>query len=151
MSFHSANGTRGARQPKAGRLSRWFNAFMMNRIRRTGGRAMGFDALVLTTVGAKSGQPRTNPVGYFTDGDGWLIVASAAGAPKNPAWYYNIAAHPDRVRIELRGQHLDVVATQLHGEARARAWAKITTEAPQFAKYEEKTDREIPVIRLARR
>lgn len=97
-------------------------------------------------------RPRTTPVGYFAEGkDSWLIAASAAGAPKNPAWYYNIAAHPDQVRIELGGRQIDVTATQLHGDERDRAWQKITTEVAQFAKYEQKTDREIPVIRLTPR
>ena len=60
---------------------------------------LGFDALILTTVGAKSGAERTNPVGCFPGKDGsWLIVASVAGPARNPAWYHNIAAHPERGR-----------------------------------------------------
>ena len=85
MSFDTTNGTKGARQPRGGRLLQWMNRFMMNRIRRSGGKTMGMNALVLTTVGRKSGQPRSTPVGFFADGENrWLIVASAAGAPKNP-------------------------------------------------------------------
>ena len=107
---------------------------------------------MLTTVGRKSGQPRRTPVGYFTDGpDAGLIVASAAGAPNNPAWYHNIAAHPDRVRLEIGALHVDVAAEQLHGYARANAWRTVIAAAAQFGKYEQKTDREIPVIRLTRR
>lgn len=92
MSFNTRNGTRGARQPKAGRLMKWFNERAAKRIRRKGGKFAGFNALVLTTIGAKSGTERTTPVGWFPSGgdDSWLIVASAAGAAKNPAWYYNI-------------------------------------------------------------
>jgi deazaflavin-dependent oxidoreductase (nitroreductase family) len=152
MSFDTPNGTRGARQPRAGHMMRWFNRRAMNRIRRKGGKFMGMDALVLTTIGRKSGTERSNPVGWFPGKDGsWLIVASAAGAPKNPAWYYNIAAHPDKVQIELAGRKVAVTAEQLQGTERDEAWRQITTAAPRFAQYQEKTDRELPVIRLVPR
>jgi deazaflavin-dependent oxidoreductase (nitroreductase family) len=110
---------------------------------------MGFNALVLTTVGRKSGLERTSPVGWFPGTDGsWLIVASAAGAPGNPAWYYNIAAHPDKIQIEVEGRKQAVTAAQLHGAERAEAWTQITAAAPRFAQYQQKTDRELPIIRL---
>jgi deazaflavin-dependent oxidoreductase (nitroreductase family) len=153
MSFNTPNGTRGARQPKAGRLMTWFNGWNAKKIRRKGGKIMGFNALVLTTVGAKSGTERTTPVGWFPAGDedSWLIVASAAGAPKNPAWYHNIAAHPDKITIEMGGGKVPVTAEQLHGPDREQAWQRITEAAPRFATYETKTDREIPIIKLTRR
>jgi deazaflavin-dependent oxidoreductase (nitroreductase family) len=153
MSFNTRNGTRGARQPKAGPLMTWFNNWNAKKIRRKGGKIMGFDALVLTTIGARSGAERTSPVGWFPTGDddSWLIVASAAGAPKNPAWYYNLAAHPDKVTIEMGGRRIPVTAEQLHGAEREEAWQRITKTAPRFAQYETKTDRELPVIRLTRR
>lgn len=152
MTFTTRNGTRGARQPKASRLLTWFNNRSAKRIRTKGGKFMGFDALVLTTIGAKSGEARVSPVGWFpgTD-DSWLIVASAAGGPKNPAWYYNLAAHPDKVKIEMAGRTIPVTAEQLHGDDRTEAWRKITAASPRFQQYQEKTDRELPVIRLTRR
>jgi len=152
MSFDTLAGTRGARQP-TGPVMRWLNKLMAKRIRRTGGgRFLGFNALVLRTVGRKSGLERENPVGWFPAAEGsWLIVASAAGAARNPAWYYNIAAHPDKVRIEIEGREIAVTAEQLHGAERAQAWEQITTAAPRFAQYQQKTDREIPVIRLVPR
>ncbi|WP_410788484.1 nitroreductase/quinone reductase family protein [Kribbella sp. C-35] len=152
MSFDTRAGTRGARQPK-GRLLRWMNTLMARRIgRRGGGKFMGFDALVLRTVGRKSGVERTTPVGWFAAPDGSrLIVASAAGAPGNPAWYYNLAANPDKVRIDLDGRTIDVRAEQLHGPERDEAWKLITTASPRFAEYQVKTDRELPVIRLVER
>jgi deazaflavin-dependent oxidoreductase (nitroreductase family) len=150
MAFDTRAGTRGARQPSAGLMMRSINNMAAGRIRRSG-KMMGFNALILTTVGAKSGAQRTNPVGWFpgTD-DSWLIVASANGGPRNPAWYYNIAAHPDKVRIEVNGQVVPVTAEQLHGAERDQAWQQISTSSPRFGKYQEKTDREIPVIRLVR-
>jgi deazaflavin-dependent oxidoreductase (nitroreductase family) len=153
MSFNTPNGTRGARQPKAGWLMTWFNGWNAKKIRRKGGKIMGFDALVLTTIGAKSGAERTTPVGWFPTGDddSWLVVASAAGAPKNPAWYYNIAANPDKVTIEMGGRRIPVTAEQLHGPERDQAWQRVTEAAPRFAAYETKTDREIPIIKLTRR
>jgi deazaflavin-dependent oxidoreductase (nitroreductase family) len=148
MSFDTPAGTRGGRQP-AGWALRWGNKLMARRIRRKGGKVMGFNALVLTTIGRKSGRERTNPVGWFPGKDGsWLIVASANGAIGNPAWYYNIAAHPDKVQIELDGRKIPVTAEQLHGAERDQAWQQITATAPRFAQYEQKTDRELPVIRL---
>jgi deazaflavin-dependent oxidoreductase (nitroreductase family) len=110
---------------------------------------MGFNALVLTTIGRRSGIERSNPVGWFPGPDGSrLIVASANGAVDNPGWYYNLAAHPDNVRIEVDGRTIKVTAEQLHGADREQAWQQITTAAPRFAQYQEKTDRELPIIRL---
>ena len=152
MSFDTTAGTRGGRQP-AGFAFRWGNKLMARRIRRKGGgKFAGLNALVLTTVGRKTGAERTTPVGWFPGPDGsWLIVASAAGAKGNPAWYYNIAAHPDQVQIEVEGRTVAVVAEQLHGTERAEAWQQITAAAPRFAQYQQKTDRELPIIRLVPR
>ncbi len=133
-------------------MARWANKLAAGRIRRKGGKFMGFNALILTTIGRKSGAERTNPVGWFPGKDGsWLIVASAAGAAGNPAWYYNIAAHPDKVRIEVEGRTVAVVAEQLHGAERTEAWQQIVATAPRFGGYQQKTDREMPVIRLVAR
>ena len=152
MSFDTRRGTRGAWQP-SGPILRWVNGIVTRRLRRRGGRRMlGFDTLILTTVGRHSGAERTNPVGWFPGKDGsWLVVASANGAANNPAWYYNIAAHPDRVRIEVDGRTVAVTAEQLRDGERAEAWQQITTTAPRFAQYQRKTDRELPVIRLVPR
>jgi deazaflavin-dependent oxidoreductase (nitroreductase family) len=153
MGFDTPAGTRGARQPRAGLMLRWVNKLAASRIRRTG-KMMGldFNALILTTIGRKSGLERTNPVGWFPGNDGsWLIVASAAGAARNPAWYHNIAAHPGQVKIELTGRTIPVTAEQLHGAERDEAWQQITTAASRFADYQRKTDRELPIIRLTPR
>ena len=147
MAFDTPNGTRGARQPGRSRIERWGNQRMVERIRRKGDRSG--KKLVLVTIGKKSGLERMTPVAWFpSEGETRLIVASASGAPRNPSWYYNIAAHPDEVRIEFAGQRIEVTAEQLHGADRASAWRMITTKSPGFARYERITDRVVPVIRL---
>lgn len=150
MALDTPNGTRGARQPGHSRLEQWGNRMMVDRIRRKGDRSG--TKVVLVTVGRKTGEERMNPVRWFpAGGEARYIVASASGAAKNPAWYWNIRSHPDRVRIEFAGQRIDVVPEQLHGAERGAAWAQITAAAHGFAKYERITDREIPVIRLTPR
>jgi deazaflavin-dependent oxidoreductase (nitroreductase family) len=98
-------------------------------------------------------QPGTGgPVGRFPGPDGsWLIVASAAGAARNPAWYHNLTAHPDQVWIELPGGKVAVTAVQLHGTERDQAWQQIITAVPRFAAYQQATDRQLPIIRLVPR
>ena len=116
---------------------------MLNRVRRKGkAPGLGFDALVLTTIGRKSGAERQTPVGWFpSEDDSRLIVASAAGAARTPAWYYNLAAHPDQVWIETPDGKVAVTAEQLHGAEREEAWPQVTAAAPRFAKYQQATDR----------
>ena len=149
--FDTPAGTRGP-SLAAGRLNQWLDRQMAKRVvRKIFSRFFHFDALVLKTIGRKSGMERTTPVCWFPGGDGtWLIVAAAGGTAVNPAWYYNIAAHPDRVQIEIDGRTVAVTAEQLHGAERAQAWAQITAAARRFARFQEKTDRELPVIRLRR-
>jgi deazaflavin-dependent oxidoreductase (nitroreductase family) len=154
VSFQAASGTRGRRVTGiGGPVGRWLTQQIIKQIRRNGKvPILGFSALVLTTIGAKSGLERTTAVGSFRGKDGgWLIVASAAGGRKNPAWFHNLAAHPDQVRIEAAGQKVTVVPEQLHGAERDEAWQQITATAPRYAKDARKTDRQLPVIRLASR
>jgi deazaflavin-dependent oxidoreductase (nitroreductase family) len=142
------NGTRGQQTPPGFVMPvmGWF----MRLSHRLGARRMdGQPVILLGTRGAKTGQPRTTPVMSFPEGDtSWLVVASFAGAQKHPAWFGNMAAHPDDVWVEVDGRHVAVTPTSLSGEDRAQAWKRITSEAPRFAGYQEKTDREIPVVRL---
>ena len=152
MAFEkTASGTRGSRAGSfGGPVGRWLNNQMIRRSRRKGGHMMGMDTLVLTTIGAKTGQRRETLLGSFSDGDdAWVIVASAGGAAKNPAWYYNLAAHPDQAEVEIGSRKAKVMATQLAGAERDAAWQRITAAQPRYSGYETKTDREIPVIRLA--
>jgi deazaflavin-dependent oxidoreductase (nitroreductase family) len=112
-------------------------------------RLRGMRLLDLTTIGAKSGQRRTVPLQWFPDGkDAWLIVASLGGASQHPAWYINLAKNPDQVWITLGKRTVRVTPESLKGAEREVAWQRIVRESPGYAAYQEKTDREIPVVRL---
>jgi deazaflavin-dependent oxidoreductase (nitroreductase family) len=107
------------------------------------------DGLVLLhTVGAKSGEPRVNPLAAIPDGDGWLVAASAAGAEKHPAWYFNLSANPD-VTVETPQGTVGATAVELEGAEYDTGWAKFTARSSAFADYQERAgDRRIPVVRL---
>jgi deazaflavin-dependent oxidoreductase (nitroreductase family) len=142
------SGTHGARTPPRA-LMRILMPLMERIHRRSGDRFRGGHLLYLTTVGAKSGEQRTNPVARFDDGaGGWYVVASYGGSARHPGWYHNIVAHPDQVFAETGGTKRRVAVEQLAGEARDAAWAQITAKAPTFNDYTAKTDRQLPVLRL---
>jgi deazaflavin-dependent oxidoreductase (nitroreductase family) len=112
-----------------------------------GGMFEGMPLLLLHHTGAKSGMTRINPLVYQQDGNRYVIFASKAGAPTNPDWYHNLKAHPN-VKIEVGSDTIDVVASEADGEERDRLFRTQVERAPQFAEYEQKTDRVIPVIVL---
>ena len=105
--------------------------------------------LLLHTTGAKSNQPRTNPLVYIADGGNFVIAASKAGAPTNPDWYYNIVAHPD-VTLEVGTERFPAHAIVAEGQERDRLYNQIVATNPGFAEYEKKTTRRIPVVVLKR-
>jgi deazaflavin-dependent oxidoreductase (nitroreductase family) len=134
------------------KLNWWMDRQMARRSVRKVSALFGFDVAILTTIGHRSGARRTSQVCWFRDKDGsWLIVAAAGGTRVNPAWYYNIAAHPDQVQIEIDGRSIEVTAEQLHGAERAEAWQQITTAAHRFSGFQDQTDREFPILRLTPR
>jgi deazaflavin-dependent oxidoreductase (nitroreductase family) len=129
-----------------------FNAQIIDEFHANEGRVGGlFESLTLLLLhhtGAKSGQSRINPLAYQSDAGRYVIFASKAGAPSNPDWYYNLKAHPD-VKIEVGTDTLDVVAEELTGEERDRIYRTQAERVPQFAEYEQKAGRVIPVIALS--
>jgi deazaflavin-dependent oxidoreductase (nitroreductase family) len=143
-------------QKQPGTLSTWFqrrmNARTMTRFRRKGSRFMGMDLLILHTVGRRSGQPRESPLTWFADGDdAWLVVASGGG-DRHPDWYANLTAHPGRASVEFHGRDAVAVTPQrLDDAGRAGAWQRITAAQPRYAKYQRKSAREYPVVRLTAR
>lgn len=130
-----------------------FNRQVIEEFRANGGRVggpiEGGRLLLLTTTGARSGAPHTTPLGYLPDGDGRvLVIASAGGAPKHPAWYHNLVAHP-RVTVEAGVFAYEAQAVVLEGAERDRAFARAVDSDPGWSEYQEKTDRVLPVVALA--
>ncbi|MCH1866187.1 nitroreductase/quinone reductase family protein [Nocardioides sp. CFH 31398] len=112
----------------------------------------GRSLILVHHVGARSGTERVTPLVPVRDSeDTWLVAASKAGAPDNPAWYHNLLAHPD-VTIETPDDGVvDVHVTELTGDDRDTAWRKFTDMSDGFRSYEERTTRTIPVLALTRR
>ena len=114
-----------------------------------GGPFNGANLLLLHTTGAKSGEPRINPLAYFTDEDAFLIVASYRGAPRNPPWFYNLVANPN-AKIEVGSSEYSVAAEVVVEPQRTELYNSIAAQAPAFAEYQQKTTRTIPIIRLTK-
>ena len=141
------NGTHGFKVPGAFRPLARLHARIYKLVAGRGHRNM----VVLTTLGSSSGLERSSTIASFPQGEGkWLIVASMGGAARHPSWYVNLAKNPDRVQLQVGGERFQVRPASLHGEERAAAWKRITSEAPNFAEYQTKTDRELPVVSLTR-
>jgi deazaflavin-dependent oxidoreductase (nitroreductase family) len=116
---------------------------------RVGGRFERMPLLLLHTRGAKSQEPRINPVAYSTDGGKFVIVASKGGGPTNPDWYYNLLENP-LVEVELGSEKFRARATVAAEPERSRLYAKHAGAMPAFAEYEKRAKRVIPVILLER-
>jgi deazaflavin-dependent oxidoreductase (nitroreductase family) len=140
----TAPGTRGWKMPQAAIV---VMGLIPALYRVTKGRGMG-RTLVLTTVGAKTGQKRDAHLTAFPEGEGWLVVASKGGSATHPAWYLNMARHPDEIWVQVGGRRTRVRADSLKGAERAKAWTRIVSEFSNYGDYEKKTDREIPVVKL---
>ena len=114
---------------------------------KVGGNFEGAPLLLLHTVGAKTGQPRVNPMMYRQVPGGYAVFASKGGAPTNPDWYHNLLAHP-RVTAEIGTETVDVLARVAEGEERERIWTAHKAAYPGFADYQRNTTRQIPVVIL---
>ena len=113
----------------------------------------GDQLMLLTTVGARSGNERISPVMYHRDGERYVVVASKGGAPDNPDWYNNLKANPvARVEVgtEMGTETFEVRASEAEGEERDRLYAERVAIAPGFGEYERQTSRKIPVMILER-
>lgn len=114
---------------------------------RVGGNFEGKTLLLLHTTGAKSQQERINPVACIRDGDRLVVVASKAGAPTHPDWYYNVVANP-LVTVEVGTEKIQVRASVAEEPERTRLFEKMIEVMPGFDEYRRKTTRVIPVIVL---
>jgi deazaflavin-dependent oxidoreductase (nitroreductase family) len=114
---------------------------------RVGGTFEGLPLLLLHHTGAKSSRSRINPLAYQSDEGRYVVFASKAGAPTNPDWYHNLMAHPN-VTIEVGTDTIDVLASEATGEERERLYRTQAERIPQFAEYEQRAERVIPVVVL---
>src|SRR4051794_41439134 len=118
---------------------------------RVGGRLPGLPSLLLLDhVGARSGRRRTTPLVYMPVGDDLLIVASKGGHPRDPAWMHNLRANPD-TDIQIGRRRTPVHAREATAEERERLWPKAGDYNPHWARYRERTSREIPLVLLEQR
>lgn len=130
-----------------------FNKKIVDEFRSSGGKVGGQFAgapmIIVTHTGAKSGKTYTTPLVFSKDGDKCVIIASYAGAPKNPSWYHNLVTHPE-VTVEIGADKFKAKATEVKGAERDRLFAEQAKMMPQFNDYAKKTSRKIPVFTLER-
>ena len=114
---------------------------------KVGGRYERQPLLLLHHRGARSDVERVNPLAYQRVGDSYAVFATKGGSPTNPDWYHDLVANP-RAKVEVGTEAFDVNARVARGEERGRIWEEQKRLNPSFADYEEKTEREIPVVVL---
>jgi deazaflavin-dependent oxidoreductase (nitroreductase family) len=137
-------------------MSNW-NDTVLQQFHDNGGfvERFGRRLVVLHTIGARSGAPRQNPVMGLPEGDGWIVAATFAGQPVDPAWAHNLRAHPDiDVEVALPDSGIEkhaVHATEVAEPERSELWKRFLAASPGFASYEEKTDRAFPIFHLTPR
>jgi F420H(2)-dependent quinone reductase len=107
----------------------------------------GKPVILLTSVGAKSGKVRKTPLMRVEHGGEYAIVASLGGAPKHPVWYFNVKAHP-QVELQDGPVNGDYQAREVFGDEKAQWWERAVAAWPDYAEYQKKTDRQIPVFVL---
>ena len=126
----------------------------VRRYRETGGEEghiwrRGSKVLLLTTRGRVTGEPTTTPLIYEDDDGAYVVVASKGGAPKHPGWYRNLAKNPE-VEVQVLDEVFPARARTAEGEERARLWRLAAQQWPDYDAYQQKTEREIPVVVLER-
>jgi len=109
----------------------------------------GTQTLILTTTGRQSGEQRSTPLIYGQRGDDYLVVASKGGAPAPPAWYLNLEANPE-VQVQVKGDRFTARARTATSDEKPDLWKTMVGHWPAYDEYQEKTDREIPVVVLER-
>ena len=130
-----------------------FNKSIIDEFRKNdgvvGGQFAGARLLLLSTTGAKTGLARVNPLAYIADGDRHVIIASYAGGPNNPPWYYNLLANPE-VSVEVGSERFTARADVLDEPERTELFSRMVEMMPVFSEYQSKTARVIPVVALTR-
>ncbi len=130
-----------------------FGAEHVRRYRETDGEEghdwQGTQTLILTTTGRRSGEPRSTPLIYGRSGDDYVVVASKGGADDPPAWYLNLEANP-QAEIQVKADRFPVRSRVATGDEKPELWTTMNAEWPAYDEYQQKTDREIPVVVLSR-
>ena len=111
------------------------------------GKLVGMKVLLLTTTGAKSGASRTTALTYLEAGGAYVVIGSFLGEPRHPAWVHNLRAHP-RATVQVGARRIAVTGREARGEERSRLWEQVVALQPDYRAYEDRTDREIPVVML---
>ena len=114
-----------------------------------GAELKGKPVILLTTIGAKTGEKRAVPLAYQVIDGRLVIVASMAGAQRNPPWFFNLVKHPE-VEVELNGESFKATAVVTEGEDRSYLYGKVAEVLPAFQEYATRTTRVIPVVELKR-
>jgi deazaflavin-dependent oxidoreductase (nitroreductase family) len=109
----------------------------------------GTEILILTTTGRKSGELRTNALIFGRHGDDYLVVGSKGGSPAPPAWYVNLTANPE-VQVPVQGDRFAAHARTATAAEKSELWKIMTTAWPHYDEYQQRTEREIPVVILTR-
>lgn len=119
--------------------------------RLTGGRVGasigGMRMLILTTTGRRSGKAHDVLLGYLIDGDSYVVIASYGGSARNPDWYLNLVSEP-RTFVQVKGHRIAVTAQMADAVDRERLWAQLVAKAPIYQKYQDRTNRQIPMVLL---
>ena len=113
------------------------------------GHFLGNRVAIMTTIGARTGQPRSAPIWVYPEGDGWVVVASRGGDARLPGWCHNLRANP-RATLQIGRKHMSVVAHEATGEEHERLWEIVTNAYPGYAYYRERSGRHIPIMVLLR-
>jgi deazaflavin-dependent oxidoreductase (nitroreductase family) len=114
---------------------------------RLGGKIMNMPVLLLTTRGRRSGEARTRALMYLPDGQRFIVIASFLGEPKHPDWWLNLKACPE-AEVEVRSRKHAVVAHEAEGAERERLWNAVVRRQKDYAEYQQRTSRRIPVVVL---
>lgn len=145
-----ASPPRGLNTPYTAFIVKWMSRITTALYKRTDGRVggkflQGAPVALLTTIGRKSGEPRSTPLLYWREGNRVVLVASQGGAAKNPLWYLNLKANP-QVTIQIKDEVLHLTARDATEAQRAEYWPKLVDMYSSFDDYQSWTDRIIPIV-----
>lgn len=120
------------------KVYRWSNGRLL-------GKLGGYEVCMVTMTGAKSGRRRVIPLMYVPYGEGVILVASQGGAPRNPVWYKNLVAHPD-IEVQYKSKKMQLRARQVDAVEKSRLWPTCCQHYPDYALYQKRSTRDIPVF-----